>query len=160
MKKVKTVLAKKENNLRVVIRQSQKVITTKKELSTDKLTSDQKVDLKIWDFNTTNKFNQKQSLLAIVNGTYALVEREKNRKNEGLRPFNPIQISKTLEIILTWNNSRKIILTTKEQGTVKAYNYKQGSKQDLNKAKGRFFYEIKDLLTGYDVKDIFEDFTV
>ena len=160
MKKVKTVLAKKENNLRVVIRQSQKVITTKKELSTDKLTSDQKVDLKIWDFNTTNKFNQKQSLLAIVNGTYALVEREKNRKNEGLRPFNPIQISKPLEIILTWNNSRKIILTTEEQGTVKAYNYKQGSKQDLNKAKGRFFYEIKDLLTGYDVKDIFEDFTV
>ena len=160
MKKVKTVLAKKENNLRVVIRQSQKVITTKKELSTDKLTSDQKVDLKIWDFNTTNKFNQKQSLLAIVNGTYALVEREKNRKNEGLRPFNPIQISKPLEIILTWNNSRKIILTTEEQGTVKAYNYKQGSKQDLNKAKGRFFYGIKDLLTGYDVKDIFEDFTV
>jgi len=160
MKKVKTVPAKKDNTLRVVIRQSQKVVTTKKELSTDKLTSDQKIDLKIWDFNTTNKFNQKQSLLAIVNGTYALVEREKNRKNEGLRPFNPIQISKPLEIILTWNNSRKIILTTEEQGTVKAYNYKQGSKQDLNKAKGRFFYEIKDLLTGYDVKDIFEDFTV
>ncbi|GAF88991.1 unnamed protein product, partial [marine sediment metagenome] len=33
-------------------------------------------------------------------------------------------------------------------------------KQDLNKAKGRFFNEIKDLLTGYNVKDIFEDFTV
>ena len=160
MKSIKTVTPKKENSLRVVIRQSQKVVTTKKELSTDKLTSEQKIDLKIWDFQTTNKFNQKQSLLAIVNGTYALVEREKQRKSDGLRPFNPIQISKPLEIILTWNNSRKIILTTEEKGTVKAYNYKQGSKQDLNKAKGRFFNEIKDLLTGYNVKDIFEDFTV
>jgi hypothetical protein len=160
MKTIKAVTPKKENSLRVVIRQSQKVVTTKKELSTDKLTSDQKIDLKIWDFKTTNKFNQKQSLLAIVNGTYALVEREKKRKSDGLRPFNPIQISKPLEIILTWNNSRKIILTTEEKGTVKAYNYKQGSKQDLNKAKGRFFNEIKDLLTGYNVKDIFEDFTL
>lgn len=160
MKTIKTVTPKKENSLRVVIRQSQKVVTTKKELSTDKLTSEQKIDLKTWDFQTKNKFNQKQSLLAIVNGTYALVEREKRRKSDGLRPFNPIQISKPLEIILTWNNSRKIILTTEEKGTVKAYNYKQGSKQDLNKAKGRFFHEIKDLLTGYDVKDIFEDFTV
>ena len=160
MKTIKTVTPKKENCLRVVIRQNHKVVTTKKELSTDKLTSEQKIDLKIWDFQTTNKFNQKQSLLAIVNGTYALVEREKKRKSDGLRPFNPIQISKPLEIILTWNNSRKIILTTEEKGTVKAYNYKQGSKQDLNKAKGRFFNEIKDLLTGYNVKDIFEDFTV
>ncbi len=88
------------NNLRVVIRQTQKVVTTKKELTTDKVTSEQKVDLKIWDFNTEKKFNQKLSLLAIVNGTYAIVEREKKRKKEGLRPFNPIQISKPLEIML------------------------------------------------------------
>ena len=56
MKTIKAVTPKKENSLRVVIRQSQKVVTTKKELSTDKLTSDQKIDLKIWDFKTTNKF--------------------------------------------------------------------------------------------------------
>tara|TARA_R100001198_G_scaffold54068_2_gene30489 strand:+ start:109 stop:558 length:450 start_codon:yes stop_codon:yes gene_type:complete len=148
------------NNLRIVIAQTQKVVTTKKELTTDKVTSENKVNLKTWNFDTESKFNQKKSLLAIVNGTYAIIEREKQRKKEGLRPFNPIQISKPLEIVLTWNNSRKIILAIEESGTVKAYNYKQGSKQDLNKAKGRFFHEIKDILNGYNVKDIFEDFTV
>jgi len=148
------------NNLRVVIRQSQNVLTTKKELTTDKVTSQEKIDLKIWNFETNEKrLNQKLSILAIVNGTYQLIEREKTRKKNGLRPFNKIQVSKPLDIILTWNNKRKIILTTEESGTVKAYNYKQGSKQDLNKAKGRFFHEIKDIINGYDVKDIFEDFT-
>lgn len=147
------------NNLRIVIAQTQKVVTTKKELTTDKATSENKVNLKTWNFDTESKFNQKKSLLAIVNGTYAIIEREKQRKKDGLRPFNPIQISKPLEIVLTWNNSRKIILAIEESGTVKAYNYKQGSKQDLNKAKGRFFHEIKDILNGYNVKDIFEDFT-
>ena len=147
------------NNLRIVISQTQKVVTTKKELTKDKVTSENKVNLKTWNFDTESKFNQKKSLLAIVNGTYAIIEREKQRKKEGLRPFNPIQISKPLEIVLTWNNSRKIILAIEESGTVKAYNYKQGSKQDLNKAKGRFFHEIKDILNGYNVRDIFEDFT-
>jgi|GEM_PF-6128044 len=147
------------NNLRIVISQTQKIVTTKKELTKDKVTSENKVNLKTWNFDTESKFNQKKSLLAIVNGTYAIIEREKQRKKDGLRPFNPIQISKPLEIVLTWNNSRKIILAIEESGTVKAYNYKQGSKQDLNKAKGRFFHEIKDILNGYNVKDIFEDFT-
>lgn len=145
------------NTLRVVIRQDQKLVTTKKEKSTDKTTSFQKVDLKTWTFETEQKFNQKKALLAIVNGTYAIVDREKNRKKDGLRAFNPIQISKPLDITLTWNNSRKIILTIEDKGTVKAYNYKHGSKQDLNKAKGKFFHDIKDLLNGYNVKDIFED---
>lgn len=145
------------NTLRVVIKQEQKVVTTKKEQTTDKVTSAQKVDLKTWDFKTEEKFNQKRALLAIVNGTYAIVDREKKRKKEGLRPYNSIQISKPLEIVLTWNNSRKIVLTIEEKGTVKAYNYKYGSKQDLNKAKGRFYHEIKDLLNGYNVTDIFED---
>jgi len=148
------------NNLRVVIRQSQNVVTTKKELTTDKCTSIEKIDLKTWNFETNEKrLDQKKSILAIVNGTYQLIEREKTRKQNGLRPFNKIQVSKPLDIILTWNNKLKIVLTTEESGTVKAYNYKQGSKQDLNKAKGRFFHEIKDILNGYDVKDIFEDFT-
>ena len=43
------------NNLRVVIRQTQKVVTTKKELTTDKVTSDQKIDLKTWDFKSVRK---------------------------------------------------------------------------------------------------------
>ena len=145
------------NTLRIVIKQDQKVVTTKKEQTTDKVTSNQKVDLKTWDFKTEEKFNQKRALLAIVNGTYAIVDREKKRKKDGLRPYNHIQISKPLEIVLTWNNSRKIVLTIEEKGTVKAYNYKYGSKQDLNKAKGRFYHEIKDLLNGYNVTDIFED---
>lgn len=149
----------KTNNLRIVIAQTQNVVTTKNEQTKDKVTSSVKVPLKTWNFETETKFNQKKSLLAIVNGTYAIIEREKQRKKDGLRPFNAIQISKPLEIILTWNNSRKIILAIEESGTVKAYNYKQGSKQDLNKAKGRFFHEIKDILNGYNVKDIFEDFT-
>lgn len=160
----------KKNNLRIVIAQTQNVVTTKNEQTKDKVTSSVKVPLKTWDFETEKyilkdgkkvktRFDQKKSLLAIVNGTYAIIEREKQRKKEGLRPFNPIQISKPLEIVLTWNNSRKIILAIEESGTVKAYNYKQGSKQDLNKAKGRFFHEIKDILNGYNVKDIFEDFT-
>lgn len=147
------------SKLRVVIRQDQKVVTTKKEKTTSKVSSSQTIDLKTFDFETKEKFSQKKALLAIVNGTYALVDREKKRKKDGLRAFNPIQISKPLQIILTWNNSRKIVLTIEEKGTVKAYNYKHGSKQDLNKAKGRFYNEIKDLLNGYNVSDIFEDFT-
>lgn len=151
----------KKNKLRVVIRQTQNIVTTKNEQTKDKVTSSEKVDLKTWTFETDKKrLNQKLSILAIVNGTYQLIDREKKRKKDGLRPFNKIQVSKPLDIILTWNNKRKIILTTEESGTVKAYNYKYGSKQDLNKAKGRFFHEIKDILNGYDVKDIFEDFTV